>query len=212
MGPAPWRLRLQSNPAGTKVLVFETPLNRATWDPHGVRGFYVGPALSHYRCYDVYIPATKRVRTSDTLSWHPADVVMPGSSQTELLTAAVEGLHQAVTLIRQSPTHLATARQALQSLDAPALDTLRERHNIFTASEGATPRGPLDWQGDAHLPLIVPSPIFPPGLDVSRPSDSTPRPSRHHLSSPTIRGCALPPPTFPLSSSMIQLTRVRLRG
>jgi hypothetical protein len=159
-------------PAGTKVLVFETPLNRATWDPHGVRGFYVGPALSHYRCYDVYIPATKRVRTSDTLSWHPADVVMPGSSQTELLTAAVEGLHQAVTLIRQSPTHLATARQALQHLDANTLGTLRELHNIFTAPEGVTPPVVLDGHGgDTNLPLIVPSPILPPGLDISQPSD-----------------------------------------
>jgi hypothetical protein len=96
---------------------------------------------------------------------------MPGSSQTDLLIAAVEGLHQAVTLIRQSPTHLATARQALQHLDANTLDTLRELHTIFTAPEGATPPAVLDWQGDPNLPLIVPSPILPPGLDISQPSD-----------------------------------------
>jgi hypothetical protein len=98
-------------------------------------------------------------------------VVLPGSSQTELLIAAVEGLHQAVTLIRQSPTHLATARQALQNLDANTLGTLRELHNIFTAPEGATPPVVLDGHGDANLPLIVPSPILPPGLDISQPSD-----------------------------------------
>jgi hypothetical protein len=32
-------------PAGTKVLAFEPPDQRASWDPHGVQGFYVGPAL-----------------------------------------------------------------------------------------------------------------------------------------------------------------------
>jgi hypothetical protein len=51
------------------------------------------------------------------------------------------------------------------------LDTLLEPHNIFTAPEGATPLGPLDWQGDTHSPMIVPAPILPPGLDISRPSD-----------------------------------------
>ena len=36
---------------GTKVLVHETPSQRRTFAPHGVEGYYVGPALEHYRCY-----------------------------------------------------------------------------------------------------------------------------------------------------------------
>jgi hypothetical protein len=30
--------------AGTPVLIHETPANRASWAPHGVPGFYLGPA------------------------------------------------------------------------------------------------------------------------------------------------------------------------
>jgi len=38
-------------PSGTKVIVYETPTQRSTWAPHGLNGFYVGPALEHYQWY-----------------------------------------------------------------------------------------------------------------------------------------------------------------
>ena len=38
-------------PAGTKVLIFKTAEDRASWETHGDDGWYVGPALEHYRCY-----------------------------------------------------------------------------------------------------------------------------------------------------------------
>ena len=38
-------------PQGTRVLVHEKPSVRGTWAPHAVEGWYLGPALRHYRCY-----------------------------------------------------------------------------------------------------------------------------------------------------------------
>jgi hypothetical protein len=38
-------------PPGTKVIVHEKPHQRGSWDPHGKLGWYVGPALEHYRCH-----------------------------------------------------------------------------------------------------------------------------------------------------------------
>ncbi|CAJ1962020.1 unnamed protein product [Cylindrotheca closterium] len=43
-------------PSGTKVIVYETPTQRSTWAPHGLNGFYVGPAIDHYRCYRCTTP------------------------------------------------------------------------------------------------------------------------------------------------------------
>ena len=34
-------------PPGTKVLAHVKPDDRATWDPHGKDGWYIGPALEH---------------------------------------------------------------------------------------------------------------------------------------------------------------------
>ena len=55
-------------PPGTRVVVHDK--HRSTWAPHGIDGFYVGPKLDGHRMFQVYIPRTRHVRTTDTLSWH----------------------------------------------------------------------------------------------------------------------------------------------
>ena len=57
-------------PAGSLVLVFDHPDVRGSWAMHGSKGFYVGPAMQHYRCHRVFMPATNHMRTSNTISWH----------------------------------------------------------------------------------------------------------------------------------------------
>ena len=37
-----------------KVVAHIQPQERVSWDKHGIIGYYVGPALEHYRCYKVY--------------------------------------------------------------------------------------------------------------------------------------------------------------
>jgi hypothetical protein len=36
-------------PPGTRIIAHEKPDQRAPWDPHGLDGYYLGPALDHYR-------------------------------------------------------------------------------------------------------------------------------------------------------------------
>ena len=42
-------------PPGIKVIVHEKPKDRASWAPHGVEGWYIGPAMESYRCYRTFI-------------------------------------------------------------------------------------------------------------------------------------------------------------
>ena len=37
-------------PPGTRVIVHEKPTQRCTWAPHGIDGWYIGPALDQYQC------------------------------------------------------------------------------------------------------------------------------------------------------------------
>jgi hypothetical protein len=46
-------------PPGTRIIAHETSSRRRTWAPHGQDGWYIGPALEHYRCYMVYINKTR---------------------------------------------------------------------------------------------------------------------------------------------------------
>jgi hypothetical protein len=47
-------------PPGTRVIAHEKPDQRASWDPQGVDGYYLGPALDHYRCYRVHVKKKER--------------------------------------------------------------------------------------------------------------------------------------------------------
>jgi hypothetical protein len=62
-------------PPGCKIVVHEKPGQQASWDPHGVIGWYLGPAMEHYRCYRCYINKTQAEHISDTVefmqNWPP---------------------------------------------------------------------------------------------------------------------------------------------
>eukprot|EP01036_Dinobryon_divergens_P037517 gene37517-biopygen29706 len=45
-------------PAGTAILIHEPPESRGSWASHGVPGFYLGPAVMHYRSHHVFATAT----------------------------------------------------------------------------------------------------------------------------------------------------------
>jgi hypothetical protein len=58
-------------PPGTRIIAYETPIRRRTWDPHGQDGWYIGPALEHYRCHKVYITKTRGDRIVETVEFFP---------------------------------------------------------------------------------------------------------------------------------------------
>jgi hypothetical protein len=58
-------------PPGTQIIAHEKPDQRASWDPHGLDGYYLGPALDHYRCCQVHITKTKGNRIVDTVEFPP---------------------------------------------------------------------------------------------------------------------------------------------
>ena len=60
-------------PLGSKVLVHEKPVVRGTWAPHAVDGWYIGPAIKHYRCYMLYFPSTKGIIHSETVEFSPTN-------------------------------------------------------------------------------------------------------------------------------------------
>jgi hypothetical protein len=58
-------------PPGTRIIAHEMPNRRRTWAPHGQDGWYIGPALEHYRCYTVYINKTRSERVVETVDFFP---------------------------------------------------------------------------------------------------------------------------------------------
>eukprot|EP00957_Ditylum_brightwellii_P105178 8017377-Ditylum_brightwellii.AAC.1 len=56
---------------GTRALIYDDPNKRLSWAPHCVEGWYVGPAMEHYWCYQFHIPSTGDQRIAATADFFP---------------------------------------------------------------------------------------------------------------------------------------------
>jgi hypothetical protein len=83
-------------PSDTSVIAHDNPNQRASWDPHGVDGWYLGPAPDHYRCYRVHINKTKSDIIVDTVEFFPAKVAMPRTASKYMATIAAKELTHAL--------------------------------------------------------------------------------------------------------------------
>jgi hypothetical protein len=83
-------------PPGTRVIAHEKPDQRASWDPHGLDGYYLGSALDHYLCYQVHIKKTKGNRIVDTVEFFPATLFMPHTASKDLASIAAMDLSRAL--------------------------------------------------------------------------------------------------------------------
>jgi hypothetical protein len=88
--------RAPMTPPGTRIIAHETPGRRITWAPHGEDGWYIGPALEHYRCYIVYITETRSNRIVENVEFFPHKFKLPFPSSSELVTQASADLTHAL--------------------------------------------------------------------------------------------------------------------
>ena len=93
-------------PVGTKVLAYESSQSRTKWGTHGISGFYLGPALRHYRAMAVYVPSTNGHRVSDQLDFFPYKFKFPGASTGEILLKAITDLDKSVREAQTPPQEL----------------------------------------------------------------------------------------------------------
>jgi hypothetical protein len=79
-------------PPGCQVIIHDRTGHRLTWANRGTLGYYIGPALKHYRNYTCYDSITKANRVSDTIEFFPHNLALPETSGDEKLGIALENL------------------------------------------------------------------------------------------------------------------------
>ena len=79
-------------PPGTLTLVHKKVDERGSWDFHCKTGWYVAPALHHYRCVQVYLPHTHSVVVADTVRFVQEKVPIPMASTEFFLRQAIENI------------------------------------------------------------------------------------------------------------------------
>jgi hypothetical protein len=83
-------------PPGTRIIAHEIPSRTRTWAPHGQDGWYIGPALEHYRYCTVYINKTRSKRIVETVESPPEKFTLPFPSSHDLATQAAVDLTHAL--------------------------------------------------------------------------------------------------------------------
>ena len=122
-------------PFGTLVVIHEKPAQRASWDTHGVKGFYLGPAVDHYRSWRTWAITTQTIRITDTVAWFPEIVKMPGSSPQEMMTAAVADLANAMKLLAKSDSIGSAVIQPFNKLAETATAQLHQLVAMFQSKQ-----------------------------------------------------------------------------
>jgi hypothetical protein len=85
-------------PLGSKVLTWNSPDNRGSWSDHGVAGIYLGPAMTHFRGFHIWVPQTSAMRVSGTVWWFlkplaPDDDLLASESDRVMYPASKERSH-----------------------------------------------------------------------------------------------------------------------
>ena len=88
-------------PLGTKVVAHIDPDARAMWDLNGEVGWYVGPALNHYRCVEIFSPCTRVTRICDAVTFFPNGIPFPDIKLHDYLTHVAEDI---IHLLTQLPS------------------------------------------------------------------------------------------------------------
>eukprot|EP00804_Cyclotella_cryptica_P010308 CCRYP_012223-RA/>CCRYP_012223-RA protein AED:0.11 eAED:0.15 QI:0/0/0/1/0/0.5/2/0/935 len=143
-------------PMGCPVIIHNKASTRKSWDFRGRDGFSIGPALLHYRCFQVVDSATKNLIISDTVEFRHNYLSQPEVSYEDRLLHAINFLS---TAIADAPANALNAQLS-------AIESLRNLFALWTAGPSTTPPAPVP------LTRPTPSQAIPPSTPTNSPSTS----------------------------------------
>jgi hypothetical protein len=168
-------------PPGTRVIAHETPDRRSTWAPHDLDGWYIGPALEHYRCYTVHITKTRGDRIVETVEFFPEKFTLPFATPQDQAT-------QAATELTRALLNMKPAGPFCQVVEAQTL-ALRRLAAIFEgAAQHKTKNNvPPAKKNDDNAPPRVPPRVSPPRVPKTTAQSMFPHHNNHSDTVPNSR-------------------------
>ena len=215
-------------PLGSRVIIHNKASSRKSWDQRGESGWYVGPALVHYRCYTTCKAKTKALAISDTIEFCHDYLIQPSLTPEDRLVHAMNILTCA---LKDAPAAKCNAQlMAIQDMQE-LFGKWRENSTASNGLPAQPPRVPtqpprvLDALPHAPSPtrvpvsaiqenVIRPSPLQPQVCDnVTVTHNTTPPPIPPPVASPprvpTQPTRAPAPPQTPTDQPVAHRTRSR---
>ena len=85
------------------MIIHEKPTVRGTWASHGVKGWYLGTSMNHYRFHRVYVTKTRGGRDSDCVGFFRHNTPLPYNSSSENVIISAHEL----AYVLNNPAHKA---------------------------------------------------------------------------------------------------------
>ena len=136
---------------GMSVLVHDKPDERPSWAPHGSKGYYLGPALKHHKCWRTFIVDTQKCRNTDSVAWFPRPYKLPGSDPHSMVKAAIDDLAIAMRLLAMSDIISPSTRHLILDHTAVATSELRAVVDMYSPSLSSHDTDPDDSRLVADL-------------------------------------------------------------
>ena len=141
-------------PPGTKVVIHSKPEKRASWDPNGREGWYIGPSPHHYRCMKCFVPRTRTEINADTLIFIPKKINFPEVTAEDFLKQAASDIITILTTPQSSPIPSLEAGNKTKN----ALLQLAQILNRAFVPSASPPTTKPDPPAMNYSPTPIPSP------------------------------------------------------
>jgi hypothetical protein len=120
-------------PPGSPIMIHQKSEQRTSWGPRALPGWYIGPAMHHYRCFQVYQCNTGHIRTSDTV------VFLEQNSPRNLPSSRSILLDAATTLTGALSNPTSYGEEQVAALQTLAT-IFKQSASQFTPSKAARPQ------------------------------------------------------------------------
>ena len=159
-------------PLGCKIIAHAKGATRRSWDFRGIEGYYVGPAMKHYRCYTIVRSNTQAIAVSDTVIFRHHTLTLPALSTEDRIIHCLRALTAAIQA-DHTPTKTDDQLLAVESLRA-IFSTLQHPPDVPSPRVLTTPNPePPPRVSPSLRPIATPSKA-PPSIHAEPSSSPAP--------------------------------------
>ena len=148
-------------PLGSPIIIHTKPGNGRSWDYRGQKGFIIGPAFEHYRCFGVVDATTKASRISDTIKVLHDYLTQPEVTVEDRIVHALNFLSCAL-------------KDATASAHHEQLEAITKLRDIFTGWKTKPDYAAPPLPQAPPYPTILPAQAAPPPRVVLPPPAAPP--------------------------------------